>query len=273
VRVSSHGDQDRETELARFGRTGIFTVAVDAAVLEERADLGVHSLKDMTTTLVEGLSLAGVLPRGPVEDALLTRDGRGLTELPRGARVATGSARRAAELRRVRPDLEVVGLRGNVETRLARLEEGGADAILLARAGLERLGLAERIAEVLDPRVFVPAVGQGIVGLTCRAGDERTRRTLAALSDREAWAEALAERALLRGLRGGCHAPVGGHARAKESAIALHGLVLAPDGAECVEGYASGPLEQAEELGARLAVELEGRGAGRLLAAARAEEG
>jgi hydroxymethylbilane synthase len=269
VGIESHGDQDRESDLAALGSVGVFTAAIDAAVLEGRADAGVHSLKDMTTTLAEGLVLAGCLARGPVEDALVTRDGARLADLPRGARVATGSVRRRALLLRARADLELVGLRGNVETRLAKLAAGEADAIVLARAGLERLGLARHVGEALDPRRFVPAVGQAIVGLTCRADDEATRRRLAAITDREAFLEAQAERALLRALRGGCNAPVGAHARASENAIALHAVVLSLDGSRAIEDTLHGAAEDAEALGLRLAEALLERGAGALIEAAR----
>jgi len=267
--VASTGDRDDRTDLASFGRTGLFTAEIDRAVLERKADAGVHSLKDMTTTLETGLALGGTLARGPAEDALVSRDGSQLSALRRGARVATGSARRAAMLLRLRPDLEVVAIRGNVHTRLEKLERGEIDGIVLARAGLERLGLGARITEILGPPRFLPAVGQGIVGLTCRASDEAVARALAAISDRESWAEALAERALLKGLRGGCNAPVGSRARAVENGIAIRATVLSADGARSVDGARSGPIEEAEAIGRALAEDLVARGAAALIEAAR----
>ncbi len=269
LRIRSSGDEDQTSALERFGRVGIFTVEVDRAVLDGRAHAAVHSLKDMTTELQEGLVLAGTLARGPVEDAFVAPSCARLDALPRGARLATGSRRRAALARALRPDLEVVGIRGNVETRLAHLRAGAAEGMLLARAGLERLGLGAEVREVLDTERFLPAVGQGIVGLTCRAGDERTARRLAAIRDAEAFDEALAERALLRALRGGCNVPIGALARAAESALALRARVLALDGQGSVEGRVRGPREEAEALGERLAADLLARGAGALIDAAR----
>jgi len=270
VQVASAGDRDATTELARFGRIGIFTVEVDRAVLDGRARAAVHSLKDLPTELADGLVLAGVLARGPVEDALVARGGATLDGLPRGARVATGSRRRAASLLRLRPDLEIVDVRGNVETRLAKLDAGEADALVLARAGLVRLGLAERITEVLDRERSLPAVGQGIVGLVCRADDADARRRLAGISDLEARDEALAERAFLAELRGGCSIPVGGHARAVEAGLALRGRVLALDGSRAVEGSIHGARDDAVALGSELARRLLAEGAGELIEAARA---
>ncbi len=267
--IRSSGDADQVSDLAQFGSIGIFTVQVDRAVLDGRADAGVHSLKDMTTTLSEGVVLAGAMARGFVEDALVAADGKTLDELPAGARVATGSSRRAAMLRRARPDIEVVGIRGNIETRLAKLDAGEADALVMARAGLERLGHGARISEVLGTDRFLPAVGQGIVGWTCRADDEEVRAHLAAITDHEAWHAALAERALLRTLHGGCNVPLGAHARIVENALSIEACVLSPDGAERIEGQALGPVSEAEALGERVARELLEQGAERLLEAAR----
>jgi hydroxymethylbilane synthase len=177
--------------------------------------------------------------------------------------------RRVALLKSARPDLEVVAIRGNVDTRLAKLARGEADALIMARAGLERLGFEREISEVLDARRFVPAVGQGIVGLTCRDGDASTLRALQGIGDPEAWAEALAERALLHHLHGGCNAPVGGHARAAESALSLHARVLSADGVESLEDTIAGSVDEAAELGRRLAERLAARGAKRLIEAAR----
>ncbi len=267
--VQSSGDKDERLDAASFGRIGIFTAEIDQAVLEGRAHIGVHSLKDMSTQVPDGLALGGVLARGPVEDVLVTIGGATLADLPRGARVATGSVRRVAMLKHLRPDVETVAIRGNVQTRISKLERGEADGLILARAGLERLGLGDRIREVFDTQRFLPAVGQGIVGLVCRADDEATRKTLWAVSDREAAAEAAAERALLHGLHGGCNAPVGGHARAVESALTLEGRVLSLDGREVIEAEIRGHTDEAEALGQVLAQRLVARGAKRLIDAAR----
>lgn len=267
--VQSSGDRDQSSDLSRIGRVGVFTAEVDDKVLASEADAGVHSLKDMTTSLPPGLVLASVLSRGGVEDVLVTRDGLTLSDLARGARVATGSVRRIAMLKSARPDLLVVPIRGNVDTRLSKLARGEADALIMARAGLERLGFEREISEILDVRRFVPAVGQGIVGLTCRDGDAATLRALQGIGDPEAWAEALAERALLHHLHGGCNAPVGGHARAVESALVLHARVLSLDGATSLEDTLSGTVDEAAEIGRRLAERLALRGAKRLIDEAR----
>jgi hydroxymethylbilane synthase len=267
--VHSSGDRDPTSDLTRFGRIGIFTVEVDRAVLDGRARAGVHSAKDMTTTLQEGMVLAGALARGPVEDVLVSRSGEMLAGLPAGARVATGSMRRSAMLRAVRPDLEVVSIRGNVETRVEKLDRGEADALLMARAGLVRLGLAKRITQVLPRESFLPAVGQGIVGLTARADDLEMQRRLLAISDREAWVEAQAERAFLRAIHGGCNAPIGAHARVRENSLVLEACVLSLDGRQCVRGEERGSVEHAEAIGEALAAKLLARGAGDLVAEAR----
>ncbi len=267
--VRSSGDRDQESELTRFGRIGIFTVEVDRAVRDARAQIGVHSAKDMTTTLQEGIVLAGTLARGPVEDVLVARLARSLEDLPAGARVATGSMRRSAMLRALRPDLEVVSIRGNVETRIEKLDRGEADALLMAHAGLARLGLASRITEVLPRERFLPAVGQGIVGLTARADDQEMQRRLFAISDREAWIEAHAERSFLRAIHGGCNAPIGAHARVRENSLVLEACVLSLDGQRSVRGEERGQVERAEEIGALLAQKLLARGAGELVAEAR----
>jgi hydroxymethylbilane synthase len=264
--VRSSGDTDQTTALARFGRIGIFTVEVDRAVLEGRAVIGVHSLKDMTTTLQDGVRLAGVLPRGPVEDVLV---GSALADLPQGARVATGSMRRRAMLLRSRPDLECVEMRGNVGTRIDKLAAGEADALVMARAGLERLGLHEHVSEVLGTDSFVPAVGQGIVGLTCRSDDDETWERLAPLRRDPAWLEAQTERYFLSELRGGCNVPVGGHAQTRDGVLTIQGVVLSLDGTTALSAVCSAALESTPELGGALARKLKEQGADALLDAAR----
>lgn len=267
--VSSSGDQDLSTALSRFGRIGIFTVEVDAALLDGRAQVGVHSLKDLTTQLEQGLVLGGVLPRGPVDDALVAREGLTLEELPPRARVATSSQRRRAQLLAARPDLQVIEIRGNVESRLAKLDAGEADALLMARAGLERLGLGARITEVLDHERFLPAVSQGIVGLTCRADDARTRELLAALPDDGTLARARAERRFLSALEAGCTAPLAAHATLAGEDLRLEARVLSLDGTRSLAGSRSGPADEPEALGVALAQDLLDQGAAALVAEAR----
>jgi hydroxymethylbilane synthase len=266
--IQSAGDKDGKTDLSRFGLTGIFTAEVDHAVLTGAAHAGVHSLKDMTTSPHQDLVLASCLARGPVEDVILSRDGAKLDTLPPRARVATGSVRRIAMIARLRPDLQIAGMRGNVETRLRKLEEGEADALVMARAGLVRLGLAEAISEVLDVERSVPAVGQGIVGITCRR-DGGAVELLGTIADRGAVAEAMAERALLHALHGGCNVPVGGHARCTGDQLTLRARVLSLDGKECLDDQVAGRARDAAALGNELAERLTARGARRLIEAAR----
>ena len=270
LHITSKGDADQTSALSRFGRIGIFTVEVDRAVVEGRARCAVHSAKDMVTELQDDVMLSGVLPRGPVEDVLISRGGETLDQLPEGARIATGSLRRKAMLLAKRPDLEFVEMRGNVDTRLRKLGEGQAEAIVLARAGLERLGLDAAISEVLPADQFLPAVSQGIVGLVCRRGDWDSHERVQAIRDMEAWHEALAERSFLRTLRGGCNVPVGARARAIENTIALTGRVLSVDGRTAIEGQVSGPRDSAETLGRALGEQLLADGAAALIEAARA---
>ena len=269
VTIRSSAEERPNEALHRIGRTGVFTAEIDDAVIDGRAHIGVHSLKDMSTDVPAGLVLAATLARGPVEDVLVSRKHQKLVDLPAGARVATGSVRRVAMLKRARPDLEVLGIRGNVDTRLAKLLDGQADALVMARAGLERLGLVTNISEVLDLARFLPAAGQGTVGITCKSNDARTLELLRAITDPAAWAEAGAERALLAELHAGCNAPLGALARARGNALELSARVLSRDGTECLDDRIEGELARAAELGRRLATRLIDRGAKRLIDAAR----
>lgn len=266
LRVDSRGDQDRSTELARFGRIGIFTVEVDRALLDGRARVAVHSLKDMTTTLQEGTRLAAVLPRGPVEDVLV---GSKLSGLSAGDTLATGSLRRGAMLSAAIPGLQLTPSRGNVPTRVERAQASGGTPTVLARAGIVRLGLEAVIDDVLDPVEFVPAVGQGIVGLVTREDDDDAARLLAALDCVETHSRALAERALLRAMHGGCNVPLGAHATIDGPELLLRARVLSADGREELRAERRGPVSAAETLGIDLAEELLSLGAGRLVAEAR----
>lgn len=270
VVIEPAGDRDKSTDLARFGSIGIFTVEVDRAVLDGRADIGVHSLKDLTTTLHDGVVLAGVLARGPVEDVLVAKDGLTLDTLPTRARVGSGSLRRRAMLRSVRPDLDVVPIRGNVPTRIEKVTGGELDATILARAGVARLGLLDHVTEILPTELFLPAVGQAIVGLTCRADDAETAERVEVLArDADAWPRALAERSFLRAMKGGCNAPVGGHARIENGVLELRGRVLSLDGRSVVDGRIEGRVRDAESLALRLADDLATRGGRALVEAAR----
>lgn len=257
----TEGDRIQDRPLEELSATGVFTKEVDACLAAGEADVAVHSLKDQLTTLPEGVCLGMVLPRGPVEDALVSTSGDGIASLPPGARVATGSLRRRAQILRARPDLELVDIRGNVDTRLRKLDDGAADALVLARAGLERLGLGDRITEVIETSLVLPAVSQGIVGVTCREDDERTRAVLKAADDPVTHACAAAERAWLRRLGGGCNVPAAAHAVVAHDRLLMRARVLDPDGRDAIESDDGGEVDAAESIGSALADVLIDRGA------------
>ena len=281
VEVRTEGDRDRVQRLDAMGGVGVFTREVQQAVLDGRADLAVHSLKDLPTEPVEGLLLGSVPQRAESGDAVVVArplesagdSGSGLEVIAEGSRVGTGSPRRAAQIRHSRGDLEVMGIRGNVETRLRKLDEGEFDAVVLAVAGLVRLELSERITAVLDPEVILPAVGQGALGLECRADDLAILRRLQAIDDRSTHLATAAERAMLSRLRAGCHAPVGVRSGENEGRLWLHGVVLDEQGTRRVEARVEAEREadaesitSAESLGVATADELLAGGAAELIA-------
>ncbi len=266
VWIRSEGDADRTTALTGFGATGVFTAALHRALSEGRIDAAVHSLKDLPAGEEPGVVLACVPGREDPRDALVARDGLTLATLPPGARVGTGSPRRAAQLRRARPDLVLEALRGNVGTRLAQVSPGRLDAVVLALAGLRRLGEERRVTEVLAPEVCLPAAAQGAIGLTIRAGDAAAEAALAPLADVRAAAAATAERAALHALGAGCHAPVGALAQVDAGRLRLHVRVLSSDGRQCLEAREQGALAEAGAVGARAAARLLADGAAPLVA-------
>lgn len=273
IHVSTTGDRDRSESLAAFGGIGVFTREVQRAVLDGRADLAVHSLKDLPTDPAAGLTLAAVPSRAPRFDALVLPGGVTLPDdpaialaaLPDHARVGTGSPRRRSQLLRLRPDLHLEDVRGNVDTRLRKLDEGQYDALVLAEAGLVRLGLAERISSRLTPPALLPAVGQGALGIECRADDEATRSALASLNDAMTRIEVTAERSALAALRAGCHAPVGAYARIESGRLRLDVVVLSIDGRRRFAASEEGTTDDAEGIGIRAAEILLGGGAAELL--------
>lgn len=266
IEIQTSGDQVRDVPLAQVGGIGVFTKEIQRAVLAGTVDVAVHSLKDLPTLPVEGLVLAAVPRRGPTGDVFVSRRHRSFDELPAGATVATGSLRRRSQLLHRRPDLRMADIRGNVETRLRKLEEQDIDALVLAQAGLERLGLGKAITHVLDPAWMLPAVGQGALGLECRANDTATLALLQPLDDPETRAAVVAERSLLFGLGGGCLVPIGALGTVAGDVLNLRAVVLPPNGRVRVEGVLTGPVKEAEELGRQLAKDLLGRGARELLA-------
>ncbi len=265
VEVQTAGDQVRDVPLAQIGGEGVFTKEIQRALLERRVDVAVHSLKDLPTAPVNGLLLAAVPQRGPTGDVLVSRRYSSFDALPAAARIATSSVRRKAQILHRRPDLQMCEIRGNVETRLRKLLEQDLDALVLARAGLERLGLAEQITEVLDPTWMLPAVGQGALGLECRADDAATRQALHLLDDPNTHAAVLAERALLRALGGGCQVPIGAAADVAGSTLSLRAAVLDAEGRRRIESGLDGPGGEPGELGRKLAADLLAKGAGQLL--------
>ncbi|HYH68394.1 MAG TPA: hydroxymethylbilane synthase, partial [Urbifossiella sp.] len=225
----------------------------------------VHSAKDMSTTLPPGLGIAAVLPREDPRDVFVSRKAKSLQELPPGAVVGTASLRRQAMVKRLRPDVSVVPLRGNVETRLRKLEENDLDAIILAEAGLVRLGLADRVTEVLDATWMLPAVGQGAIGLECRSDDADTIDAVLALTDADTFARVTAERAMLAALGGGCLVPIGTTSSIDGGTLTIRGMVLTPDGRRKVSATHAGPADAPLATGQELAAMLLAEGAGELL--------
>jgi hydroxymethylbilane synthase len=265
VEIETAGDQVRDVPLAQIGGEGVFTKELQRALLDGRITLAVHSLKDLPTMPVDGLVLAAVPERGPAGDVFISRRHPNFDSLPAGATVATSSLRRRAQILHRRPDLRVVNIRGNVETRLRKLSDEGHDALVLAQAGLERLGLTQAITEILNPQWMLPAVGQGALGIECRAGDTPTREVVRRVDHAAAHQAVLAERALLRALQGGCQVPVGASAAIHDQTLTLRAAVLDPEGKRRIEAQIAGNAGQAEPLGHQLATELLSRGADQLL--------
>jgi hydroxymethylbilane synthase len=258
--IRTTGDIVVDRPLNDIGGKGLFTKEIEEALLNRSIDLAVHSSKDMTTVLPPGLVLSAFLPREDPRDAFISRKAKTLRELPAGAVVGTASLRRQAMVKRVRPDLAIVPLRGNVETRLRRIEAGEADATLLAVAGLKRLGLLDQATALLDVDEFVPAVGQGAIGIETRDDDAATRALVAKIDDPDTATAVTAERAFLAVLDGSCRTPIGGHARVSNNVIRFRGLIVKPDGSAAFEVFREGAAAQATELGADAGRELKARG-------------
>jgi hydroxymethylbilane synthase len=271
VPMSTHGDRVQDRALAEVGGKGLFVKELEIAMSGGEADVAVHSMKDVPSELPPGFCIASVLPRANPLDAFISLRYAAFEDLPLGAKVGTSSPRRQAQLRNTRPDLRTELLRGNVETRLRRLEEGRFDAILLACAGLERLGLGERITQMLRPELSLPAVGQGIIGIECREDDQEIRLALRALNDEETLSCLAAERAFARILGGSCHSPIAAHALLTTSGLELRGFIGSPDGTEAFRDRIAGPAGQAIALGETLARRMKDAGAETLLEQLRQE--
>lgn len=265
VIVRTTGDRDRETSLQVLGGKGVFIKELEDALFEDRADLAVHSMKDVPTELPPGLTISAVCERGEVRDALVSRDGAGLDQLPRGARIGTSSLRRQAQLLNYRPDLQMADIRGNVDTRLSKVGRGDYDATVLAKAGLDRLKLSGRITEVLPVEISLPAAGQGAIGIESRTHDKETLEVLAQINDEETCFAVDAERTVLGGLEGGCQVPIGVWARRELREFVIDACVLATDGSEALRARRSGAIDTLPEMAREVIAELIDRGAARML--------
>ncbi len=267
VRMVTQGDKILDTPLAKVGGKGLFVKELEQALLDGRADIAVHSMKDVPVELPDGLHLSTILEREEPRDAFVSERFDCFANLPEEARVGTSSLRRQLQLLRARPDLKIASLRGNVGTRLKRLEEGQFDAIILASAGLIRLGLNVHIRELLSTEVCLPAIGQGAIGIESRMGDARIDQLIACLDDPDTRCRVLAERAFNARLQGGCQVPIGGHAVLDSDTLSLRGLVGEVDGSRIVEGSRSGDRGDGVAMGESLADEILDAGGREILAA------
>lgn len=265
VPMSTQGDKILDTPLAKIGGKGLFVKELETAMLEGRADIAVHSMKDVPVDFPEGLMLHTICRREDPRDAFVSNHYQQLADLPQGAVVGTSSLRRQCQIKAMRPDLQIKDLRGNVNTRLAKLDAGEFDAIILASAGLLRLGFAGRIASFLDVGTSLPANGQGAVGIECRSDDVVVQQLLAPLEHKETRICVLAERAMNRKLQGGCQVPIGAFAVLNQNELWLRGLVGQLDGSEILRSEIKGEATQAEQLGTQLAEQLLALGADRIL--------
>ncbi|ODT08852.1 MAG: hydroxymethylbilane synthase [Mesorhizobium sp. SCN 65-20] len=259
VPITTSGDQIQDRSLAQAGGKGLFTKELEEAIYAGEVDFAVHSSKDMPTQLPDGLELSAFLPREDVRDAFIGRAAKKIMDLPEGAVVGSSSLRRQALIRRMRPDLDVVMFRGNVQTRLRKLDEGVAEGTILAHAGLRRLGLTEVITDLMSEDIFPPAPGQGAICIESRIGDARVRDMLAAIDHRSTGQALACERAFLAALDGSCRTPIAGHAVIDGDALSFHGLILTPDGTQWHETGAEGRAADAAEIGRKAGEEVRAR--------------
>jgi hydroxymethylbilane synthase len=265
VKIKTKGDKILDSPLSKIGGKGLFVKEIEDALLKNDVDLAVHSLKDVPAELQEGLKISVYPKREDPRDAFVSRHFKAVKALPQGASVGTSSLRRSAQLLHMRPDLHIVPLRGNVDTRLRKLDSGDLQAIVLATAGLKRLGLSDRITTPLSPEAVLPAIGQGVLGLELRADDEKTRNLISFLNDLETELAARAERAFLKELEGGCQVPLAGYARVERDLMVMDGMVAELDGSKILRQEIRGAKDKPEELGIALARRLLSAGADRIL--------
>jgi len=265
VIIKTKGDKILDVPLAKVGGKGLFVKEIEDAMLDGRIDIAVHSMKDMPARIPEGLCIGAVPERETPHDALVSSNRLPLDRLPRGARVGTSSLRRGAQLKGIRPDIEIIPLRGNLDTRLKKLDTQDLDAIILAAAGLKRMGLEDRISQYIDDTVMLPAVGQGALCIECRENDPVIAPVMAALNHSETRTVVMGERAFLNRLEGGCQVPIAAHGKLSGKTITLSGLVASLDGVTVIRESISGPARNAEQIGVSLAERLIAKGAGPIL--------
>ncbi len=271
--IKTKGDKIQDVPLAKVGGKGLFVKEIEEALLSGRVDAAVHSMKDMPAEIPDGLCIGAVPEREDPGDVLISRTGLRFADLPNGARIGTSSLRRGAQLRHARPDIFIVSLRGNLDTRLKKLDTEGLDAIVLAAAGVKRMGLANRITEHIDEDLMLPAVGQGALCIEIRADDAETHRRVGKLDHPDTRCAVLGERAFLKRLEGGCQVPIGGFARVADGTFSMTGMVAGVDGREMIKETMAGPAAGAERIGRELAERLLESGAKEILEALYGEHG
>ena len=265
IKIKTTGDKIQDAPLAKIGGKGLFVKEIEEALLQKRIDLAVHSVKDIPTEFPKGLYLSAITKREDPRDVLISKDGKTLKDLPQGAKIGTSSLRRQAQLLHFRSDVELIPLRGNLDTRLKKLKTMNLDAIILAFAGVKRLGFEERITEIIPPEISLPAIGQGALGIETRTDDHTVENQIRCLNDRDSSIAITAERAFLKKLEGGCQVPIAAYARVVETTLQIDGLVGTIDGKSLIRHHVEGPIEKAESLGVELAAILLGKGAEEIL--------
>lgn len=265
IQIKTSGDKILDVPLAKIGGKGLFVKEIEEALLRDQIDIAVHSMKDVPVNMPDGLSIPVITQRENPLDALISKNNLKLSDLPQKARVGTGSLRRTAQLLKYRPDLEIVPLRGNINTRIKKLETEGLDAVILATAGLRRMGWQDKITESIDPDILLPAMGQGAIGIEARRFDVEVMELIVPLDDEETHAALDAERAFLKVLEGGCQVPIGDYAVLDNEDLWIRGLVASLDGKEIIQSEKKGNPHQAKDVGESLANELLKQGADKIL--------
>ncbi|PIV24546.1 MAG: hydroxymethylbilane synthase [Deltaproteobacteria bacterium CG03_land_8_20_14_0_80_45_14] len=265
IKIKTTGDKIQDAPLAKIGGKGLFVKEIEEALIQKKIDLAVHSIKDVPTELPKGLHLSVITKREDPRDVFISKDGRTLKDLPQGAKIGTSSLRRQAQLLHFRNDFELVSLRGNLDTRLKKLKTMNIDGIVLALAGVKRLGLEERITEIIPPEISLPAIGQGALGIETRMDDEGVEGQIRFLNDPDSSIAVSAERAFLKKLEGGCQVPIAAFARTVRATLQIDGLVGTIDGKRLLRHHVEGTIEEAESLGIQLAEILLGQGAKEIL--------